>query len=152
MIAIIAIAFLVAIDQFIKYWAVTVLKLAETIPLIPKVFQLTYVENYGAAFGILENKIWLFLILTVAILVAIVIAIHRRVIYTKLGLWSLYIISAGAIGNFIDRAVRGFVVDMFNFNLIRFPVFNFADICVCVGGVLFVYYFLVQHDKAKEIK
>ena len=150
MLAILAIALMVALDQLVKYWAATVLKAAGTIPLIENVFHLTYVENRGAAFSLLQNKIWLFVVLTIAILIAIAVAIHKGAVRTALGRWSLYIIAGGAVGNLIDRMARGFVVDLFDFRLIHFPVFNVADIFVCVGGVLFVYYFLFQHDQADQ--
>lgn len=150
MLAILAILLMIGLDQLVKYWAVAVLKAAGTIPLIENVFHLTYVENRGAAFSLLQDKIWLFVVLTVVILACIAVAIHKGLVRTALGRWSLYIIAGGAVGNLIDRIARGFVVDLFDFRLIHFPVFNVADIFVCVGGALFVYYFLFQHDKAEK--
>ena len=68
-----------------------------------------------------------------------------------MGRWSLVLVIAGALGNAIDRVVHGFVVDLFDFRLINFPVFNVADIFICVGGALFVIYFMFQHkDKTPE--
>ena len=70
---------------------------------------------------------------------------------TVLGRWSLVLIAAGALGNAIDRVAHGFVVDLFDFRLIHFPVFNVADIFICIGGALFVIYFMFQHkDKQPE--
>ena len=150
MVAIIAIILMVAADKLLKYWAVTALQAApgHTIPLIENVFHLTYVENRGAAFSVLQNQIWLFVLLTIAILCAIVIAVRRGLVRSALGSWSLYIVAGGAVGNMLDRIFRHFVVDLFDFRLIHFPVFNVADVFVCVGGVLFAYYLLFQHDKA----
>ncbi|MGE4549408.1 MAG: signal peptidase II [Intestinibacillus sp.] len=150
MIAVIAILLMVAADQLVKYWAVTVLQAVPggTIPLIQNVFHLTYVENRGAAFSILQNKIWLFVLITVVILGAMVYVLRRGLLHTALGRWAVYVIAGGAVGNLLDRIFRHYVVDLFDFRLIHFPVFNVADICVCVGGVLFAYYFLFQHDKA----
>lgn len=150
MAAVIAIVCMVGLDQLVKYWAVTVLQgePGRTIPLIENVFHLTYVENRGAAFSVLQNQIWLFVLLTVIILCAMVYAVRRKLIRTTLGYWSLYIIAGGAIGNLLDRVLRHYVVDLFDFRLIGFPVFNVADVFVCAGGVLFAYYLLVQHDKA----
>ena len=70
----------------------------------------------------------------------------------KFRLLSLVLIAAGALGNAIDRVMHGFVVDMFDFRIIHFPVFNVADIFITVGGVLFVLYVLFQHkeEKAEE--
>ena len=152
MIAVIAIILMIVADQLVKYWAVTVLQAMpdQTIPLIPSVFHLTYVENRGAAFSILQNKVWLFVLITVVILGAMAYVLRRGLLRTALGRWSVYVIAGGAIGNLLDRIFRHYVVDLFDFRLIHFPVFNVADICVCVGGVLFACYFLFQHDKAEK--
>ena len=146
---IIAIVVLVSLDQFVKYLTVTHLML-KPIVLIENVFELTYVENKGAAWSILENQIWFFILMTVIILALIAYAFYKKMIYTKLGQISLVLICAGAIGNLIDRITHGYVIDMFSFKLINFPVFNVADICIVCGGILFVCYMLFQHDKFAE--
>lgn len=140
-----AIAVMVVVDQVVKYWAVTVLAPVGSIPLIPGVLQLSYVENRGAAFSILQNQIWLLLVITVVILAIIIYSLHRKYIQTMLGKISLVVIAAGAVGNMIDRIFRHFVVDMIQTTFIDFPVFNIADIYVTVGVVLFVIYMLFQH-------
>lgn len=147
--SIIAIVALVSLDQFVKYLTVTHLML-KPIVLIENVFELTYVENKGAAWSILENQIWFFILMTVIILALIAYAFYKKMIYTKLGQISLVLICAGAIGNLIDRITHGYVIDMFSFKLINFPVFNVADICIVCGGILFVYYMMFQHDKYAE--
>lgn len=147
--SIIAIVVLVSLDQFVKYLTVTHLML-KPIVLIENVFELTYVENKGAAWSILENQIWFFILMTVIILALIVYACYKKMIYTKLGQISLVLICAGAIGNLIDRITHGYVIDMFSFKLINFPVFNVADICIVCGGILFVFYMMFQHDKYAE--
>ena len=147
--SIIAIVVLVSLDQFVKYLTVTHLML-KPIVLIENIFELTYVENKGAAWSILENQIWFFILITVIILALIAYAFYKKMIYTKLGQISLVLICAGAIGNLIDRITHGYVIDMFSFKLINFPVFNVADICIVCGGILFVYYMMFQHDKYAE--
>lgn len=147
--SIIAIIVLVSLDQFVKYLTVTHLML-KPIVLIENVFELTYVENKGAAWSILENQIWFFILMTVIILALIAYACYKKMIYTKLGQISLVLICAGAIGNLIDRITHGYVIDMFSFKLINFPVFNVADICIVCGGILFVFYMMFQHDKYAE--
>lgn len=147
--SIIAIVVLVSLDQFVKYLTVTHLML-KPIVLIENVFELTYVENKGAAWSILENQIWFFILMTVIILALIAYAFYKKMIYTKLGQISLVLICAGAIGNLIDRITHGYVIDMFSFKLINFPVFNVADICIVCGGILFVFYMMFQHDKYAE--
>ena len=151
---IVAALLLVAADQAVKYWALTSLQAQHTIPLIPDVFHLTYVENRGAAFSLFAqfDSRWIFVILACVITAAIVIALHKKVMQTALGRWSLVLVAAGALGNAIDRVVHGFVVDLFDFRLIHFPVFNVADIFICVGGALFVIYFLFQHKDPEPAK
>ena len=147
--SIIAIVVLVSLDQFVKYLTVTHLML-KPIVLIENIFELTYVENKGAAWSILENQIWFFILMTVIILALIAYAFYKKMIYTKLSQISLVLICAGAIGNLIDRITHGYVIDMFSFKLINFPVFNVADICIVCGGILFVFYMMFQHDKYAE--
>lgn len=136
---------LIALDQLVKYWAFTALQPLTTIPIVENIFHLTYVENRGAAFSLLMNRRWLFVILAVLVVSAAAIALKQGVIQTKTGKWSLYFITAGAVGNVIDRIARGFVVDLFDFRLIHFPVFNVADIFICIGAVLFFIYIMFQH-------
>ena len=117
-----------------KYWALIKLFAIGTIPLIDGVFHLTYVENRGAAFGILQDQRWLFLVMTPIILAVLAYVLHKKYIRTELGRVSVYLIAAGAVGNLIDRAWHGFVVDLFDFRLIHFPVFNVADIYVVIAA------------------
>ena len=150
---IVATVLLIAADQAVKYWALTSLQAQHTIPLIQDVFHLTYVENRGAAFSLFEqfDSRWIFVALACVITVVILIALQKNYMQTVLGRWSLVLIAAGALGNAIDRVAHGFVVDLFDFRLIHFPVFNVADIFICIGGALFVIYFMFQHkDKQPE--
>lgn len=140
---------IVALDQLVKLWAVNALMGSEPIIIIPHVFQLTYIENRGAAFSFLQNQIVFFVIITLTALFAIAYVLRKKMIFTSLGRISLILVAGGAIGNLLDRVLRGYVVDMFYFNLIDFPVFNVADIFIVIGGIVFAYYLLVQHDAAK---
>lgn len=135
------------IDQWTKYLAVLHLKNQESIVLIPGVFQLQYLENHGAAFGILQGQQWIFFLMTIVYLVAAV-WIYLRIPKTK-KYFPLHMIAvvltAGALGNFIDRISQGYVVDFFYFSLVDFPIFNVADIYVVLSFIglaiciLFVY-------------
>lgn len=138
---------MIALDQAVKYWAFTSLQAQRTIPLVENVFHLTYIENRGAAFSMFAqfDSRWIFVTLAVVISVVIGVALYKGWMQNALGRWSLVMVAAGAIGNAIDRVIRGFVVDLFDFRLIHFPVFNVADIFICVGAVLFIIYFLFQH-------
>ena len=140
---------LIEIDQLVKAWAFRVLRLWPTMPVIQDKFHLTYLENRGAAFSLFaqSDSRWVFVVLAAIISVIILYVLHKQIMQTALGNWSIVLIAAGAIGNAIDRVVHGFVVDMFDFRMIHFPVFNVADIFICVGGVLFVLYVMFQHKE-----
>lgn len=148
--SLLAVLMMVVVDQAVKYWTVTMLAPVGSIPLIPGVLSLTYVENRGAAFSMLENQIWLFVLLAVIILAAIVYVLRKGKIQTALGKIGLLVIAAGAIGNVIDRVVNHYVVDMIEVKFISFPVFNVADIYVCTGVALFAIYYLFQHKEPEE--
>ena len=145
---------LIEIDQLVKAWALRVLRLWPTIPVIQDKFHLTYLENRGAAFSLFAqfDSRWVFVVLAVVITAVILYVLRKQIMQTALGSWSLVLIAAGALGNAIDRVMHGFVVDMFDFRIIHFPVFNVADIFITVGGVLFVLYVLFQHKEEKAEK
>lgn len=132
------------IDQLTKYWAVNYLMEVRDIPIIQGFFHLTYVENRGAAFGILQNQRLFFIIITAAVVIAIVgYLLKEKKVHWILKI-SLYLVLAGAIGNFIDRMRLGYVIDFFHlYN--RFPVFNVAD-CAIVVGALGAAYFIIRRD------
>ncbi len=130
--------FLTLFDQWTKHLAVLHLAGQDALVLFPGVFELHYLENRGAAFGILQNKIWIFAILTVIYLCAaiwIYFKIPRIKKYRILHIIAI-ILTAGALGNFIDRIRLGYVVDFFYFSLIDFPIFNVADIFVVISFIL----------------
>lgn len=141
------IALFVLLDQYTKYLAITHLKNQPAINIWDNVFCLQYLENKGAAFGILQNQLIFFLISTIIILIGL------TYIYIKIAdspqFWALRVcvllICSGAIGNLIDRIRFGYVVDFLYFELIDFPIFNVADIYVTVSTIalcvllLFVY-------------
>ncbi|WP_010167502.1 signal peptidase II [Candidatus Epulonipiscium viviparus] len=128
---------LIVADQLVKRWAVNTLQGAADIPIIQDVFHFAYVENRGAAFGMFQDRQWFFIIITIIVLGGILFY-WPRIPHTKLGTFykiSLTLIISGAIGNLIDRVFLGYVVDMFYFILIDFPVFNIADVCVVTGTI-----------------
>jgi signal peptidase II len=112
--------------------------------LIPKVFHFTYVENRGAAFGILQNQRWFFISITMIVMLVIVYYMYTHSNGSLLLTIALSMILGGAIGNFIDRVRLGYVVDMFHFTLIDYPVFNVADSFVVIGTILLAYYILFK--------
>lgn len=133
---------LIAADQAVKYWAVHVLQPMHSLPVWEGVFSLTYVENRGAAFGIFQDARWPLAILTVAVLIALTVYLVKTRPVHKVMRASAALIYAGAVGNLIDRVWHGYVVDLFSFDLIHFPVFNVADICVVCGVILLAVYLL----------
>lgn len=146
-------AAIVAADQLVKAWAKTSLMETGTIPVIRDVFHLTYAENRGAAFSMLEGQRWFFIILTSVMLVVIAMAFFKEFFKGVWGKTTLVFIFAGAVGNFIDRVWLGFVVDMFDFRLIDFPIFNVADIFLTVGAAMGIIYILfIDKDLFKDDK
>ena len=128
------------LDQGSKYFVLTRLKNTPDIILIPGVLQLHYLENRGLAVGLFEGKIPVFVILCVlffCVFFYVYARIPRTGYYLPLTITSLIMVS-GALGNFIDRVFRKYVVDFIYFSLIDFPVFNMADIYVVCSGILLV--------------
>ena len=138
MIYIITIIVLVVIDQVAKRWAYNYLQAIGSIP-VTNWFSLTYVENQGAAFGIMYGARWFLIIASIAILIYLYIVFKKtpNTGFNRYFRWSIIIIIAGAIGNLIDRILFGFVIDYLQVTFINFPVFNFADILIVVGAIVF---------------
>lgn len=146
-IPIISIVILVIFDQITKFLAKKFLEGQNPFVIIPGVFQLQYLENRGAAFGILQNQIIFFLILTIIVLGVIFyfsLKIPAEKKYNPLKIISLFI-SAGAIGNMIDRLFRHYVIDFFYFEWINFPIFNVADCYVSISSVVLALLFLFYY-------
>ena len=150
MLSILSVVAMIALDQLVKYWTVSVLKPVGSIPILENIFHLTYVENRGAAFSILQGQKLFFVAVTIFVLSVILIAFRKGWIAHCTGKWALLFVSGGAVGNVIDRIMRGFVVDMFDFCLINFPVFNVADIFVVCGGFLLSFYVMFKHPDPEK--
>ena len=144
--ALLAVA-LVAVDQLVKYLVLQNIPLGGHVPFIPYLVELTYVQNTGAAFALFEEHTWLLALVSLAMSVVLIIALWKGFFRHPLGRLTLTLLLAGAVGNLIDRAFRGFVVDMFNLLFMNFAVFNVADICVVVGGISAGLYYLFLADK-----
>lgn len=132
--------FLIAVDQVTKYFAINALMDTQSLVIWEGVFELHYLENRGAAFGMLQGQKVFFVLIAVIILAVIVYVLLKtpyQKMYTKLHI-SLIFIASGAIGNLIDRLRFDYVVDFLYFSLINFPVFNVADICVTLSSIYLV--------------
>lgn len=127
------------LDQLVKWIVQTHMELGETIPIIKNVFHLTYILNPGAAFGLLPHKDWFFLAIVVVLYAAFFIM--RKKIPEKPACFPLAIslLLGGALGNAIDRVRIGEVIDFFDFRI--WPIFNVADIFICLGVGLIAFYF-----------
>jgi len=145
----------VVLDQVTKYLAVMHLKGKPAIPIISDVFELQYLENHGAAFGIMQNQQLFFLITSVLISVVCIYVYFKLPMikrYSLLRLCLIFIVS-GAIGNMIDRIRFQYVIDFLYFKLIDFPIFNVADIYVTVSaiGLVLLILFYYKDDEINEI-
>ena len=140
-------AALVVVDQIVKYLVMTRIPLGGHVPLIPCVVELTYVTNTGAAFSIFSEHTWALALVSLVMSVVLALALWKNLFRHPLGKLTITLLLAGAVGNLIDRAFRGFVVDMFNVLFMRFAVFNVADICVVVGGIAAGLYYVFLMDK-----
>ncbi len=132
-------AVLIVLDQLVKTWTVATIALDTVEPFLPGFMSLAYLRNYGAAWSILQNQQWFFTIVTLVVVTALIWYYIKQIQGNIWTLFSLSLMIAGALGNFIDRIRLGYVVDMFHLDFISFPVFNVADICLSVGvGILFI--------------
>ncbi len=127
----------VILDQFSKYIVVENMSLGESIPIIEEVFHLTYILNPGAAFGMFAHN-RLFFIAIAIVVIGIIIWARREILASP---WEVKagcgLFLGGAIGNLIDRARQGLVIDFFDFRI--WPVFNIADIAICIGVGLIIW-------------
>ena len=143
-------------DQVTKSTAITNLKGQESINLIDGVLHLHYLENFGAAFGMLQNQKLFFIFMAVIILFFIAFILVKMPEHKRYNMMQvcLILIASGAVGNMIDRVQFGYVVDFIYFILIDFPIFNVADIYVTIGTALLVIFilFYYKEDDFKFIK
>lgn len=146
---------IVIIDQLIKKWVVFSIKPIASVSIIKGILNFTYVENYGAAYSLFQNKRWFLIILTSVLLIGIMYYIFSKKTTDKTVIICSSMIIGGGIGNLIDRVLMGYVVDFIDVTpLFNFPVFNFADCCVVVGVAIFIVYLMFFENKVnkKEIK
>ena len=146
-ICIVAIILLIAVDQLVKYWVVAHLAVGETAPLMPGFVELLRLHNYGAAWSSFSGMRYLLIALTSMLMVFLAVLLVKKIVRHPLGLTAVTLTLAGGIGNLIDRIRLGYVVDMFNFQFISYPVFNVADMCIVFGVILLLVYYLFFYEK-----
>lgn len=130
--------FLVALDQLSKFWIVSHISLGEVKPFIPGLVSLTYLQNNGAAFSMLQDQQWFFIVITVLV---VGYAIYYLIKHPQMTFWkqlALLLIISGGLGNFIDRLRLSYVIDMVHLDFIDFAIFNVADAYLTLGVILLV--------------
>lgn len=129
---------IIIIDQITKYLTLENIALGETIPFIPNVLSFTYVQNTGAAWSILEGRMIFFYIVTVFVVGLLIYFLHHDAKESKLLSIAISMMLGGAIGNFIDRVIFQYVIDMLKLEFISFPIFNIADVALTIGVALMI--------------
>lgn len=147
-ITIISIIVIIILDQLSKYWITQNIKINDSYKIINGLLSITNIRNYGAAWSILQGQT-IFLFLTSVIALIIFIYYLLKKINNKIYLFSLSLIIAGTIGNFIDRIKLGYVTDMIQLDFINFPIFNLADTCMVIG-ILFLILAILKDDDLNE--
>ena len=140
------------LDQFTKWLAVLFLQGQASAVIIPGALQLTYLENTGAAFGILKDHRWVFLVLSTLAIIGVMVYMWLCKPKSRLLCLALSMIVGGGVGNMIDRVILGYVVDFVDFCLIHFAIFNVADIFVCVGAGLLALYVILETVKEEKVR
>lgn len=147
---VIAVVGMVALDQAVKALVRAFIPLGGTVPLLPGILQLTYIQNTGAAFSSFSNSTLFLGVFSAVVSAALIYVLAAGKIRHPLGRWPTAMILAGALGNMIDRFVFRFVTDMFEPVFIKFAVFNVADIFVVVGVILLLVYVFFGWEKYEK--
>ena len=141
-------------DQWLKYWVTVNITLSTgEAALIPGVVKLVNIHNSGAAFGFLGDAAyarWLFLGIAALFIIVIVVVLAKHLFKSRFANWCAVMALAGAVGNCIDRALYGYVVDMFKVEFMDFAVFNVADVFLVVACLAFVIYLIVDLFRGKD--
>ncbi len=141
---------LVVLDQLVKFLVRANIPLGGAVPFLPRVMQLTYVRNTGAAFSLFAEHTWVLTLISLLVSVVLAVFLWRGALRHPFGRTALAVVLAGAVGNLIDRALLGYVTDMFETLFIRFAVFNVADICVVLGGIALCVYLVLFYEKYEK--
>ena len=146
MLYVLLIVAVIVLDRFVKIAVQTNMDPGQTIPVIDHIFHITYVQNTGAAFSMLEGHPTLLVVVPAVVIgIGIIFICVNAKNFNKIFLVSVSLICGGGLGNMTDRLTQGYVTDIFDFRI--FPVFNVADICVCVGCGLLILYMIVYSNR-----
>lgn len=142
--------FTILLDQLSKFLMTSNFAPGEGFCVIKGILDFTYIRNEGAAFGMLQGARWFFIVLTVVVFAVLIIYLIKAKPTSHLEKTALALLAGGALGNFIDRVILGFVRDFIEVKFIDFPIFNVADCFVCIGTGLYVLYTLLEFFKEKN--
>lgn len=147
-------ALLVAIDQCLKVVVDNKIELGRVIEVIKfgsfKLFSLTHIRNTGAAWSIMSGKTWFLVLLPIVVCIAGIVYMYKIRKGSKLEMISVAMIISGGVGNLIDRVRMHEVIDYIKFEPINFPIFNFADICIVIGAILFCLSIIISDVKKSK--
>ena len=147
MIYLLLIVAVMVLDRVVKIAVTTNMEPGDTIPVIDHIFHITYVQNTGAAFSMLQGHPTLLIVFPAIVIgIGIIFVLVMSKEFNRIFLFSVSLICGGGLGNLTDRMAQGYVTDMFDFRI--FPVFNVADICVCVGCGLLMLYLIIDANKS----
>lgn len=142
---------IIGLDQWVKWLIVDNFALGETKSVIPGILSLNHIRNFGAAWSLLEGKMWFFTVVTIiAVVVILTLMIKNRSNGNRWFMIGLTLILAGAIGNFIDRVRLGYVIDMFQTDFVNFPIFNVADISLVIGVICVLIYIILDEKEQRK--
>lgn len=149
-IAILISSLMLIIDLVTKQFIQTNFDSSKIVTVIPNFFEIRYVKNYGAAWGMLQDQRGLFLIITPLICAGLIYYFTK--VHEPLNIFGIALVFVGALGNFYDRITLGFVRDMLSFNIFGydFPVFNVADCCVVIGVGLLILATILEEMRLKN--
>ena len=144
---------IIILDQIIKFVVIQNMELYSSIIIIKNFFNITYVQNIGAAFSILSGNVVFLSLISLIVLVAIYIYLIKKKSFNKIQTITYSMLIGGIVGNMIDRIFRGFVIDYLDFSILKynFPVFNFADICIVVSAIILLI-FSIKEEKSCDTK
>ena len=149
MIYLLLIVAVMVLDRVVKIAVTTNMTPGESIPVLESIFHITYVQNTGAAFSMLQGPPTLLIVIPgIVLAIGIIFVCAMAKSFNRIFLFSVSLICGGGLGNLTDRIAQGYVTDMFDFRI--FPVFNVADICVCVGCGLLVLYMIIDANRSKK--
>lgn len=149
-ISLIIAALSVIADQLLKLYINSNIELYDVREFIPKILSITHVRNDGAAWSIMAGRTWFLILLPAVVITAALVFMFKNRGGSRLCLLSLALVLGGGIGNLIDRVRMHEVIDYLKLELFDFPIFNFADICVVIGAILFAVYMFFFEESEKS--